>query len=107
MDSSPDWSPDGRRLVFTRSTSPTESDLFAIGRNGSREIQLTSTPEAETDPAFSPSGKRLIFSSCCSGGSAMSELFTMTVHGTRVRQITSNEAEDIRPSWGQFPHGLA
>jgi Tol biopolymer transport system component len=104
-DASPDWSSDGKHLVFSRSISPTESDLFLVRRNGSREIQLTSTTEADSEPAFSPNGQRIIFSSCCYGDSMTSELFTMTVHGTRVRRITSNEADDTAPSWGAFPHG--
>src|SRR5438046_1261713 len=36
-------------------------DLWTVGRNGGEARRLTSTPEVESDPVFSPDGSRVAF----------------------------------------------
>jgi dipeptidyl aminopeptidase/acylaminoacyl peptidase len=64
-DTSPAWSPDGRRLAFLSKRAHTDpdrtenDDLYAIdARAGAEPRQLTRTPESEGGPlAWSPDGK--------------------------------------------------
>jgi Tol biopolymer transport system component len=51
----PDWSPDGRRLVFVR-----RGDLFVAGADGRNQRQLTRDPDhADAEPQWAPSGARI------------------------------------------------
>lgn len=66
-DSEPAWSPDGRTLAFTskRSKEPDlddNSDIFLIApAAGETPRALTSSPGADTAPAFSPDGKWIAY----------------------------------------------
>jgi Tol biopolymer transport system component len=76
----PYFSPDGRSIAYSRTVKPPHSvhppelrlytAIFVVRADGSRSRQVTSTPERhrghppafeDTDPTFSPSGKRLAF----------------------------------------------
>lgn len=51
----PDWSPDGRRLVFIR-----RGDLFLADADGRNQRQLTRNPDhADAEPQWAPSGSRI------------------------------------------------
>jgi len=50
------WSPDGRRLVFSK-----KSDLWTVNRNGEDAKRITKTPDAEEMPSWSPKGGRIAF----------------------------------------------
>jgi TolB protein len=55
IDFSPRWSPDGRRVLFSRSRFSTgggleQSDLFLVSADGRNEHRLTRTPASETTP---------------------------------------------------------
>jgi Tol biopolymer transport system component len=57
----PDFSPDGKRLVFT-SNRDGNSELYVIGVGGRNERRLTWTPKLDEDAArFSRDGKRILF----------------------------------------------
>jgi Tol biopolymer transport system component len=58
--STPDWSPDGRWLAYSRN----ECTIALIRANGThRHIIPSQTPDGcETDPAFTPDGQHLVFS---------------------------------------------
>ena len=58
--SSPDWSSDGKMIVFTGVDSG-RSDLYVYDLAGEGLRQLTRSIEFESDPHFSPDGKRIIF----------------------------------------------
>lgn len=60
QDTQPAWSPDSKRLVFTRFFA-TNFDLYVIGSHGSGERVLTATQQQrEFQPAWSPDGKRIL-----------------------------------------------
>jgi dipeptidyl aminopeptidase/acylaminoacyl peptidase len=59
----PDFSPDGRRLVFT-SNRDGNFELYAIGVDGRGERRLTRTPRVdESGPRHSADGTRILYSS--------------------------------------------
>src|SRR5882672_3536572 len=56
----PQWSPDGRQLVFT-GFSNGFTDLFIINRDGSGLRRLTNDKYADLHPSWSPDGKTIAF----------------------------------------------
>jgi Tol biopolymer transport system component len=63
--SDPSWSPDGRRIVFTSRPVANEcsicapGDLYVIDVDGRNRRRLTETPGDESDPDWSPDGRRI------------------------------------------------
>jgi Ca2+-binding RTX toxin-like protein len=83
-DDYPAWSRDGTRIVFVR-----DSDIWVMNSDGTGATQLTPTdPTTEYDPAFSPDGRTIIFSS---GGPARLNL--INADGTGRRAFESGHAE--------------
>jgi len=74
-DADPSWSPDGRRLVFSRQVTEDQPeigvlgnrDLFIVNRNGSHSGLLRRTEVREDDPAWSPDGTKIAFSTFTPG----------------------------------------
>lgn len=52
----PQWSPDGRRLAYTR-----DNELRVIETDGSRDVGVTGQPAGVSSPRWSPDGRRLAF----------------------------------------------
>ena len=61
-ESSPRWSPDGRRLAFlsSRGDENGSSQLWLLPRAGGEAEQVTELPEGVDDYAWAPDGKRLV-----------------------------------------------
>src|SRR5207237_3744332 len=66
-DSAPRWSPDGKYLVFTRSTEkdgkPEPPQLCLLSMAGGDAFVFTSLPKGAGDPNWSPDGKQIVFAS--------------------------------------------
>ena len=56
----PSWSPDGKRLVFTGYDGGL-SDLFMVNADGSNFHRLTNDKYADLQPSWSPDGKTIAF----------------------------------------------
>lgn len=59
-DFQPDFSPNGKRLVFDR-YNQVQDDLYVIRTDGSRLRALTNTSDLDLSPAFSPNGAKVVF----------------------------------------------
>jgi dipeptidyl aminopeptidase/acylaminoacyl peptidase len=87
---SPQVSPDGRRVVFVRSTSDLEkgksqSNLWILGVDGKGLRQLTRSEEGDHSPRFSPDGKWIYF---VSGRKKGAQLFRLSLDGGDPEQLT-------------------
>jgi len=96
-DFQPDWSPDGTRIVFTQqSLIPGRNNIFVVNADGvTGLLQLTFSDEAQ-DPTWSPDGNWIAFSSGFFGNR---DIYIMTATGQNVTQVTTDPADDFRPSW--------
>jgi serine/threonine-protein kinase len=64
----PDWSRDGRYLVFIQIGTTTAEDIWALPLEGDRRpFPVVQTPAVDTNPALSPDGRWLAFESSQSG----------------------------------------
>lgn len=62
----PHRSPDGKWVAYTVSTAVKDTDknntdVWMVSWDGSQQVQVTSTPEGESSPRWSPDGKYLSF----------------------------------------------
>jgi len=98
----PDWSPDGRQLVFI---SPCESNresypgsgLFIINSDGSGLSPLTTTPGGDYDPDWSPDGNFIVFTSLRTTGRP--RIYLLNLKDNTQVLLSSKYSRDSEPSW--------
>jgi TolB protein len=101
--SDPDWSPDGRHLVWGSIFG--DDSIFVMDRRGRHVRRLTGPHPFPHDvrqdrsPAYSPNGERIVFDRCCFGPSKTDEIFVMNADGSSLRRLTHNRAQDYVSSW--------
>lgn len=104
-DKKPVWSPDGKKIAFA-SDRHGNFDIFIINSNGGIPIRLTYHSGNETPSSFSPDGKNILFSATIQDLSSntafpkayISELYSVSINGGRIKQILSTPAEEAKYS---------
>jgi Tol biopolymer transport system component len=76
-------SPDGALLVYSATTDGEDWDLWAMPTAGGEPLALTSGPEWDMEPCWSPAGDRIVFKST-RGGSG--NLWLMDIDRARVEE---------------------
>ncbi len=82
---SPSFSPDGKRLTFARSVGDGNTEIFVCRRDGSGLRRLTTAGGIDTNPAWSPTGREIAFTSSRSGSP---QIYVMGAEGTDLRRVT-------------------
>ena len=91
------------RVVYTR-IGPTQSTLFIANADGSAERPLTQPGSLNYNPAWSPTGDWIAFTSE-RGGPA--NLFRMHPDGSGVERLTSNAAYDDQATFSPDSRQIA
>jgi Tol biopolymer transport system component len=89
----PAWSPNGQKIAFASKRNGT-FDLYVVNADGSGTKTLTSTPDHDGHPTWSPDGTQLAFERGERG-----DIYVMDADGTRPRRITDHPSQEIHPSW--------
>jgi len=101
----PDWSPDGRRILFVGDLAePGNFDIYTIRPDGSGLRSLTKSPAFDGDANFPPDGKSIVFGSDRTGNA---DVFVMRRNGSGVRRVTRHPAFDIYPTFSDNGRSIA
>jgi Tol biopolymer transport system component len=100
-DRSPDWSPGGSKIAYSSEDNRNgNSDIFVMNADGTGKKKLTKNAALDTDPAFSPNGRFIVFVSNRDGDY---EVWRMRRDGSRKVQLTRNTVHDYTPDWQPRP----
>jgi dipeptidyl aminopeptidase/acylaminoacyl peptidase len=88
---SPALSPDGSTVAYVarrpRDDETTGSSVFVVDRTGDEPRRFTARGGVDTDPAFSPSGDHLVFTS--TRGDDGAQLWVIPTDGGEARRVTN------------------
>lgn len=97
-DRYPDWSPDGRKILF-ESNRTGNWDIYHMNSDGSGLKVLTRDTSDERQPDWHPDAKSILFESNRNG---KFELFQLHLKTGGIQQLFSLESESFEASFGQF-----
>ena len=111
-DSTPVWSPDGRRVAFV-SQRDGNREIYVmpapvlpgqVAMDGLGQVNITSSPGDDWTPAWSPDGRRIAFASIRRGNW---EVFIVNADGSELKQVTDDGAGNMSPVWSPDGQTLA
>lgn len=99
VTSRPVWTPNGRRILFSRESS-FPSELVTVLPTGGERRRLTHNRLREIEPAWSPDGRMIAFTGVFDEErAAEKEIYVMRADGTHLRRLTRRRGPDSQPAW--------
>ena len=105
-DSSPSWSPDGKRIAFAsdRKGDFENFEIYVMDADGGNQQKLTNNRGDDRSPSWSPDGERIVFSSYRDGNA---EIYVMDADGGNSQNLTNNRHADASPAWLNSPFSVS
>jgi TolB protein len=100
QDNSPAVSADGRLIAFAGDRdgdANSGSHIYVMDADGSDIRELTSGSGYDSDPSFSPDGRRIAFDR--SSGSGRSQIFVVEADGSGLHALTDGSTSDSEPAY--------
>ena len=99
--SSPTWSPDASKIVFSGVRKDGCSDLYLYHLDSKLLERLTDDLYQDKDPSWSPDGNRIAFVSDrgTHGQAGSLNLFLLTLPEKKISPLTAGRHQDLAPDW--------
>jgi Tol biopolymer transport system component/DNA-binding winged helix-turn-helix (wHTH) protein len=98
FENGPQYSPDGKRVVFHSTRSGT-NEIWVASADGSNAVQLTSLGATLAGaPRWSPNGREIVFDSTVGGEY---DVYTIDANGGKPRRLTDHPSIDAVPSYSR------
>ena len=100
----PQISPDGKWVAYTLNTVDTmadksDTDVWMVSWDGAQDLRITSSPENETAPRWSPDGRYLSFLSSRPGKAKGNQVWLMERNGGEAQQFTDFKGRLASYDW--------
>jgi Tol biopolymer transport system component len=92
-----DWSPAGHRIAFSRVVGGSV-DIYSMRPNGSDVHPLIATPKDEFDPAYSPDGKQIVFTSDDTPSGYLN-IFRAGIAAGKPHELSTESQNEYSPTW--------
>ncbi len=103
------WAPDGKRLAFSAIDKSGQNDLYILDTESREVRRLTNDYFDDRDPAWSPQGDQIAFSSDRTpfGRKGSYNLFLYTLSSGDIAYVTYGPHTDAAPAWSRDGRYLA
>jgi Tol biopolymer transport system component len=93
-DNYPNFSPNGKRIVFERVPDGEDIELFVMRTNGKHRRRLTNNDDQDFAPVFSPDGKKIAWD-----GGPLGNVRVMRTDRTHKHRLTLSPSVDEYADW--------
>ncbi len=101
MDSRPNWSPDGNKIVFVRDNG-VDTHIVILDLNSKKETILVNSDALDLDPIFSENNNIIYYSSAKNGSFDLWKINLSTLESTTLTQENSLERLPVPTREGNF-----
>jgi Tol biopolymer transport system component len=100
-DIEPDFSPDGKYIIYSSGPDMANMSLRIMKADGSHDREFFDGPDNEVGATWSPDGKSVLFASFNNNTDSIN-IFVSDNHGSHVRNLTENlSGKASGPSWSK------
>ena len=97
LDTSPQFSPDGKSVVFASGREGEGTEIWIANADGTEARQITRIGKFSGTPRWSPDGKWIAFDS----RTTRWDIWIVEVGGGSLRQLTHGTSDSVVPSWSR------